>query len=159
MPGWGCDPGHRRGGIVQHAYRDVVLVVHRIGNARHATGEESGIAHERKSLLARLHDAEALRHCDTRTHAQASIDGVQRLRVAQRITADIAAENTITWLLQGRLYRIERATMRAARAQQRRAGGRLSLGRFFTGTRDHGRFSAEHLAGLGASCTPKNARS
>ncbi len=39
--------------------------------------------------------------------------------------------------------------MWAARAQQRRAGRRLSLGRFFTDARNHGSFSAEHLAGLG----------
>ena len=84
--------GHRRGGIVQYAYRDVVLVVHRIGNARHAAGKKGGIAYERKGLLTRLYHAKALCHRNARAHAQASIDGVQGLRITQRIAADISGK-------------------------------------------------------------------
>ena len=39
--------------------------------------------------------------------------------------------------------------MRAARAQQRRAGGRLNLSHFFTSACSGGRFNTEHFAGLG----------
>ena len=103
--------GHRRSGIVQYAYRDVVLVVHRIGNARHAAGKKGGIAYERKGLLTRLYHAKALCHRNARTHAQASVDSVQGLCIAQRIAADIAAENTVAWLFQRGLHRVECATM------------------------------------------------
>ena len=103
--------GHRRGGSVQYAYGDVVLVVHRIGNARHAAGKEGGIAYERKSLLTRLYHAKALCHCNARAHAQARVDSVQGLCIAQRIAADIAAENAVAWLLQRGLHRVECATM------------------------------------------------
>ena len=126
-----------------------MLVVHRIGNARHAAGEEGGIAYERKGLLTRLYHTKALRHRNARAHAQASVDSVQGLRIAQRIAADVAAENAIAWLPQRGLHRIECTTMRAARAQQRRAGRRLNLSRFFASACSDDSFSAEHFAGLG----------
>ena len=59
---------HGRGGIIEHAHRDVVLVVYGIGNARDAAREKRRIAHESKLFRRRVGNAEALRHRDTRAH-------------------------------------------------------------------------------------------
>ncbi len=149
--------GHGGGGVVQHAHRDVVLVVHRVGDARHATGEEGGIAHEGECLLARLDHRKALGNRDARAHAQAGVHRIKRLGVAQRVAADVAAEDAVAGLAQGGFHRIERAAMRAARAQHRRArgsfGGRLAIGQRCSRGAKHlfrlGKLNAEERTQLG----------
>ncbi len=119
---------HGRGGIVEHAHRDVVLVVYGIGNARDAAREKRRIAHESKLFRRRVGNAEALRHRDARAHTQTGIHGIERLGIAQGVTADIARKDTANaHFLERLLACVKRTTMGAACAQHRWACGKLDI--------------------------------
>ena len=119
---------HGRGGIVEHAHRDVVLVVYGIGNARDAAREKRRIAHESKLFRRRVGNAEALRHRDARAHTQTGIHSIERLGIAQGVTADIARKDTANaHFLERLLACVKRTTMGAACAQHRWACGKLDI--------------------------------
>ena len=96
-----------------------MAVVNRVRDAREAAREERRVADEGELLLIGLHDGESLSHGDSRTHAQARIDRIERLRVAERVASDIAAEHG-GGLPQRALHRVEAAPVGAPSAQYRR---------------------------------------
>ena len=112
----------RHGGrrVIKHANSDVVTVVNCVRDAREAACEERRVADEGKLLLVGLHDGESLSHGDSRTHAQARIDRIERLRVAERVASDIAAEHG-RGLPQRALHRVEASPVGTPGAQYRRA--------------------------------------
>ena len=98
-----------------------MVVVHGIRNACQSAGEERGVADEGDVLLGRVGGREALRHGDSRAHAKAGVDGVERVGVAQRVASYVAAEDGVVArhadLRQGALHGIEAAAVRASRAE------------------------------------------
>ena len=66
---------HGSGGVVQHHQGNVMAVVHRISNTRHAAGEKGGIAHKRHGFAIRINCSDPLGNRDARAHAQARING------------------------------------------------------------------------------------
>ena len=117
---------HGRRRIIEHHDRDIMPVVRRIGQACHTTSEEGGIAHISDGLLAGVDSREPLRHRNASAHAQAGIDHLERLGVAERIAADVAAHDSRRFaerLLDG----VEAAPVRATRAQHGRTHGQLVL--------------------------------
>ena len=119
-PRVGLRPRHGGRRVIEHANSDVVAVVNRVRDAREAAREERRVADEGKLLLIGLHDGESLSHGDSRTHAQARIDRIERLRVAERVASDIAAEHG-RGLPQRALHRVEASPVGTPGAQYRRA--------------------------------------
>ena len=122
--------GHRGGGIVQHHQSEFRLVVDGIHDTGQGRGEECGIPDKRKAGTVRLQMADALGDTEAGAHAQAGIHHVQRNGIAERVTADIPAEDGFP-ALHGLFDGIEGGPVRTAGAEHRRAdrkGRRSGLG-------------------------------
>ena len=130
----GLRPRHGGRRVVEYANSDVMAVVDRICDTREAACEERRVTDEGKLLLVGLHDGESLSHGDSRTHAQARIDRIERLCVAERIAPDIAAKHG-GGLPQRALHRVEATPVGAPGAQYRRTNrqGLVEGSRHFQG--------------------------
>ena len=111
---------HGRRRVVEDADREVRLIVDTVDDARDRRGEERRIADEGKALHTGRHSADALRDIDACPHAEAGVDHVERHGIAERVAANVAAENTLLPLHRA-LDRIERSAVRAAGTEHRRA--------------------------------------
>ena len=112
-------PGHRRCRIIQHAENHICVVVHRIYDTRHTRCEKCRIAHESEACAFPINPVEALRHRDSGTHAETSVNHIKRHRISKCITSDIATE--IRFLsLHRLLHCIKRSAVRTTCAKYRR---------------------------------------
>ena len=111
--------GHGGGGVIEHDEREFRLVVNGVDDAGQGGGKERGIADEGKAGAVRFEMADALGDAETRAHAQAGIHHVQRHGVAQRVAADIPAEDGFA-AFHGLLDGIEGGAVRTAGTQHGR---------------------------------------
>ena len=119
--------GHGGGGVVEDAHGEVGLVVEGVHHTRDAAREERGVAHEGEARRIGLGAVDALRDGDAGAHAEARVDHVERARVAQRVAADIAAEDGLA-ASHGLLDGVEARAVRASRAEHGRTHGELRDG-------------------------------
>ena len=115
--------GHAGNGVVQDDHRRVAAVVRDIGEARHAGMHEGGVADHTDCPAFRLFPERLVEAVDRRhgsAHAQGRLNRGERRDCTERVAADVS-ENSGIQLFQ----RVEQAAVRAARAHDRRAQGKV----------------------------------
>ena len=133
--------GHAGDVVVEHDGDDRALVVQNLGRAGHAGVEEGRVAHDAEDLFLLARRSKSLGHAhrdgEAAAHAHAGVHRAQRRGAAERIAADIAADDEVFALR----HRVEEAAVRAAGTKHRRARHGLD-GELF----DFGLDAEEHLA-------------
>ena len=115
---------HCRGGVVKHDKYYIRPVVHGVHNTRDARGKECRIADEGEIQRVRLYAVYALSDGNVCAHAEAGIDHIKGLGVAQRVAADVSRINGLPAAC-GLLDGIERCSVGAACTKHRRPYGHL----------------------------------
>ena len=116
--------GHGSSRVVQNDKRHVGLIVDCIYHACDRRSEEGRITHKCKALRVRLDVADALSDIYACAHTEAGVNHVERHGISEGVTADIAAENSLS-ALHSLLHCVEGCPVRAACAENRRTNRKL----------------------------------